>query len=130
MFYGRYPQATPRLRVEQLRAWHKEIEDARLQLEQEHVELEREIERREDGGRARAIAREVNRRINEDGGGLPHFTWVSQNIATTMTLLRGLSKPVTPEAHRAHREIHTLLECAAVQQAESSLSRRCELDAS
>ena len=32
--------APPRLRVEQLRARHQELEEARLQLEQEHVELE------------------------------------------------------------------------------------------
>ena len=35
-----------------------------------------------------------------------------------------------PEDRRAHCEIHTLLERAAAQQAESSLSRRRELDAS
>ena len=45
--------ASPRLRVEQLNAWHQELEEARLQLEQEHVELEREIEHHRDGGRAR-----------------------------------------------------------------------------
>ena len=32
--------ALPRMRVEQLRAWHQELEDARLQLEQECAELE------------------------------------------------------------------------------------------
>ena len=68
--------------------------------------------------------------IIEDNKALPHFTRASQNIAVVVALLRGLSGPVTPEDRRAHREIHTLLERAAVQQAESSLSRRCELDAS
>ena len=52
--------APPRLRVEQLRARHQELEEARLQLEQERAELEREIERHGDGGRARAVARDVN----------------------------------------------------------------------
>ena len=37
--------APPCLWVEPLRARHQELEEARLQLEQEHVELEREIER-------------------------------------------------------------------------------------
>ena len=45
-------------------------------------------------------------------------------------LLRGLSEPATPEDRRAHREIRTLLERAAMQQAESSLSRRHELNTS
>ena len=37
---------------------------------------------------------------------------------------------MTPEDRRAHHEIRTLLERAAAQQAESSLSRRREVDAS
>ena len=45
--------APPHLRVEQLKAYHQELEEARLQLEQECVELDREMERHEDGGRAR-----------------------------------------------------------------------------
>ena len=36
-------RAPPRLWVEQLKARHQELEEARLQLEQECVELEREI---------------------------------------------------------------------------------------
>ena len=43
----------PRLRVEQLRARHRELKDARLQLEQERAKFEQEIERRGDGGCAR-----------------------------------------------------------------------------
>ena len=55
-----YAGALPCLQVEQLRARHKEIEDARLKLEQECVELERH----EDGGRACAIAHDINQRIS------------------------------------------------------------------
>ena len=77
----------PRLRVEQLRARHKEIKDARLHLEQERVELEREIEHHGDGGRARTIAHDINRSIIEDDGGLPHFAWASHNIAAAVALL-------------------------------------------
>ena len=40
-----------------------------------------------------------------------------------VALLQGLLEPSTPEDRRAHREIRTLLEHAAVQQPESSLSR-------
>jgi len=79
------------------------------------VELEREIERHGDGGHARAVAHDVNRRIIEDDEALPHFTQESQNIAAMAALLRGLLEPTTPEDRRAHREIHTLLERAAAQ---------------
>ena len=88
-----------------------ELEDARLQLEQERAELER----RGDGGCARAMARDMNRRTIEDDGALPHFARASQNIAAAVTLLRGLPKPATPEDRWAHHEICTLLERATVQ---------------
>ena len=94
------------------------------------MELEREIEHHGDGGRARTVAHNVNRRIIEDEEALPHFTRASQNIAAATALLRGLPGPATLEDRRAHREIRTLHERAAAQQAESSLSRRRELDAS
>ena len=77
------------------------------------MELEREIERHGDGGRACTVARDVNRRIIEDDEALPHFTRASQNIAAAAALLRGLSGPTTPEDRRAHREIRMLLEHAA-----------------
>ena len=68
------------------------------------------------------MARDVNRRIIEDDGALPHFAWASQNIAAVVALPQGLLEPMTPEDHRAHHEICTLLERAAMQQAESLLS--------
>ena len=89
-----------------------------------------ELERHGDGGRACVVDHDVNQRIIEDDKSLPHFTRASQNIAATVALLQGLPKPTTPEDHWTHHEIRTLLECTAVQQAESSLSRRRELDAS
>ena len=102
----------------------------RLQLEQERAELECEIKRHGDGGRARAIAHDINQRIIEDDGGLPHFAQASQNIAFTAALLQRLLEPTTPEDHWAHHEIYKLLERAMVQQVESLLSRRRELDTS
>ena len=60
-----YAGTPPHLQVEQLKARHQELEEARLQLEQERAELEREIERHGDGGRARAVACDVNRWIVE-----------------------------------------------------------------
>ena len=76
------------------------------------------------------MAHDVNQRIIEDNEALPHFTRASQNIAAAAALLRRLLGPATPEDRRAHHEIRTLLERAAAQQAESSLSQRLELDAS
>jgi hypothetical protein len=72
----------------------------------------------------------VNQRIIKDDGGLPHFTLASQSIATSVALLRGLPEPVTTEDHWAQHEIHTLLKHVALQQAESLMSRRRELNAS
>jgi hypothetical protein len=43
-------QAPPSMGLEQLREWHKELEEARLKIEQEHAKLKREIGRRGDGG--------------------------------------------------------------------------------
>ena len=105
--------APPYLRVEQLKARHLELEEAQLQLEQERAELDREIEHHGDGGRARAMAHDMNRRIIEDDQVFPHFARASQNIAAAAALLRGPLGPATPEDRWAHREIRTLLERAA-----------------
>ena len=69
------------------------------------------------------MAHDVQWRIIEDDQMLPHFARASQNIAATAALLRVLSEPATLEDRWAHHEIRMLLERAAVQQAESSLSR-------
>ena len=105
--------APPHIGVEQLRARKQEIDEAGLQLVREYTEVDREIERRGDGGRARAMACDVNRRIIIDDEALPCFSWVSQNIAATTALLHGLLEAATPEDHQAHREIRTLLERGA-----------------
>ena len=80
----------------------------------ECTEVDREIERRGDGGRARAMAYDVNRRIIVDDETLHRFARASQNIAAATNLLHGLLEAATPEDHRAHHEICTLLERAAV----------------
>ena len=68
------------------------------------------------------MARDMNWRIIEDDEAHPHFTRVSQNIAAMAALLRGLPGATTPKDHWGYHEIRMLLERAAVQQAESSLS--------
>ena len=76
------------------------------------------------------MARNMNRRIITNDEALPRFARVSQNIAAAAALLHGLLEAATPEDHRAHHEIRTLLERAVAKHAKSSLSRRHELDAS
>ena len=79
------------------------------------MELDQEIERHGDGGRTRAMARDMNQRIIADDEALPRFTRVSQNIAAAAALLHGLLEATTPEDHWAHHEIRTLLERVVAQ---------------
>ena len=44
-------------------------------------------------------------------------------VDATTALLQGLLGPTTPEDHRAHHEIRTLLERVVAQQVESSMSQ-------
>ena len=81
----------------------------------EYAEIDREIERHGDGGRARAMARDVNQRIIANDEALPRFAQASQNITTAMALLHGLPEAAMPEDHRAHHEIRMLLERAVAQ---------------
>ena len=81
----------------------------------EYAEINREIERRGSGGRARATPRDVHQRIVTNNGTLPHFARASQNIAATMALLHGLPEAVTSEDRWFRQEIRTLLERAAAQ---------------
>jgi len=116
--------------MEQLRARQQEIDEAGQGLAREYADINHEIKRREIGGHARATACTVHQRILTDDGTLPHFARASQNIAAATALLHGLPEATMAKDRWAHREIRTLLERAAAQQAESSLSRRCEPDTS
>jgi len=104
----------PHVGVEHLRARKWEINEAGLMLVQEYAEVDREIERRGDGGCARVMARDVNRRIITNDETLPRFARASQNITAAMALLHGLPDATTPKDCRAHREICTLLERVVV----------------
>jgi len=116
--------APSHVRMEQLRARKLEINDAGQQLIREYQRIDEEIKRRGDSGHARATTHDVYQRILTDDGALPHFTRASQNITAATALLHGLPEAATSEDHRAHQEIHTLVERVAAQQAERSLSRR------
>jgi hypothetical protein len=54
----------------------------------------------------------------------PVFGRASQNVVAAAMLLRNMPEPSNLEARRARDEIQELLETAAMQQAESSASRR------
>jgi len=69
------------------------------------------------------MAHDVNRRIIDDDEALLHFAQASQNIAAMAALLRGLLGAMTLDECQAHREIRTLLERVATQQAKSLLSQ-------
>jgi hypothetical protein len=77
------------------------------------------------GERARELSRQVRDRINTapnvENADVPPR--VSQKLVAAATLLRAMPAPSTPEARDMHREVQTLIEQAAVQQAESSASR-------
>jgi hypothetical protein len=76
------------------------------------------------GERARELGRQVRDRINTipnvDNADAPPRA--SQKLITAATLLRAMPAPSTPEARDLHHEVQTLIEQAAVQQAESSAS--------
>jgi hypothetical protein len=90
--------------------------------------LEQERSGRSDGGAARRRARDVYHCTNNDKGDdqPPLFARASQNVIAAAILLRTTSEPSTGEGRQVHNELRGLLECATVQQVESSVSRRCE----
>jgi hypothetical protein len=108
-----------------------ELQD-RLDEERENLHLlqqtlEHERAAHALGGRARERAHDVNRRIDEDRAVDPLvFARASQNVVAAAMLLRNMPEPSNPDARRARDEIRELLETAAMQQAESSASRRHE----
>jgi hypothetical protein len=74
---------------------------------------------------ARHRAHDVHRHIcdDDDGDHPPLFAQASQNVVAIAILLRMMPEPSTPEGRQAHKELCALLEHAAVQQAESSMSQ-------
>jgi hypothetical protein len=77
------------------------------------------------GERARELGKQARDRINADfnvdNPDAPPRA--SQKFIAAATLLRAMPAPSTPEARNLQREVQTLIEQAAVQQAESSASR-------
>jgi hypothetical protein len=73
------------------------------------------------GERVRELGRQARDRINAGNPDVPPRA--SQKLVAAATLLRAMPGPSTPEARDLHRKLQTLIEQAAVQQAESSASR-------
>ena len=68
----------------------------------------------------------MHHHIHDDEGSEqpPVFNRASQNVAAMAMLVHAMPEPSTTEGRRVHGELRELLETAAVQQAESSASRR------
>jgi hypothetical protein len=73
------------------------------------------------GERVRELGRQARYRINADNPDM--LPQASQKLVAAAMLLRAMPAPSTPEARDLHREVQTLIEKAAVQQAESSANK-------
>ena len=99
---------------EQIRARQLEVAEAKRQLEHEHQMFEQDLVRGQRGGRARARAREVHRRIVADVPSVPVLPRASQNVAAAAAIFQNLPEPDTPEGRQTHYQVRQLLERAAL----------------
>jgi hypothetical protein len=101
------------------------IDEDCQQLVHLQASLEQECSGLGDGGAAWRRARDVYHRINNNEGDdqPPLFARASQNVIAAVILLRMMPVPSTVEGQQVRDKLRGLLECAAVQQAESSVSR-------
>jgi hypothetical protein len=77
------------------------------------------------GERVGDLGRQAREHINADFNVDDPNTLLraSQKLIAAATLVRAIPAPSTPEAHNLHHEVQALIEQAAMQQAESSVSR-------
>jgi len=110
-----------------------QIRELRAKLDEDRerlVQLELVLEQDQlypHGGGARGRAREIHRQIvgyGEPEQPVSRFPQAGQNIVAATMLLRNMLEPSNSQARRIRDEVQTLLQVAAVQQAESSASRR------
>jgi hypothetical protein len=66
---------------------------------------------------------QVQQVIDADANSPPQFAWAGQNISAIAMLLCNLPEPVDPQQQDLHRNMQTLVKRAAIQHAESSMSR-------
>jgi hypothetical protein len=112
--------------LEQLREVQAKLDEEAGRLVQLRQNIKQEWAGQALAGGARHQARDVQRRIIDDArAGLPPaFSGAGQNLVAAAMLLRTMPEPSTTEGRRIQGELKGLLEDAAVQQAESSASRR------
>jgi hypothetical protein len=111
------------MQLEQIRELQDRLNEERENLCLLQQTLEQEHAACAHGARERA--RDVNRHIVEDRAIDPSvFGRASQNMVAAAMLLRNMPEPSNPDACRARDEIRGLIVTAAMQQAESSASRR------
>jgi tyrosyl-tRNA synthetase len=113
------------MQLEQIHELQDRLDKERENLRLLQRTLEQERAARTHSGGARERAHDVNRRIVEDWVVKPLvFSRASQNVVVAAMLLHNILEPSNLMARRACDEIRGLLEIAAMQQAESSASRR------
>jgi hypothetical protein len=112
--------------LEQIREMQAKLDEEAGQLVQLRQNIGQEWAGRALAGEAHHLAQDVQHRITDDARArLPMASsGVGQNLATTAILLRAMPEPSTTEGRRIQGELKNLLEDTAVQQAESSASRR------
>ena len=110
-----------------------QLRELRSKVNEDHeclVQLELVIKQDQlypPGGGARRRAREVHRQIvgdEEPEQPVSRIPRAGQNVVVAPMLLRNMPEPSNSQARRIRDEVQTLLPVAAVQQAESSASRR------
>jgi hypothetical protein len=112
--------------LEQIREMQAKLDEEAGQLVQLQQNIEQEWAGRALAGEARHQAQDIQRRIVDDARARlpPASSGVSQNLAAAAMLLQAMPEPSTTEGQRIQEELKNLLEDVAVQQAESSASRR------
>jgi hypothetical protein len=115
------PETLPHLRMEQIQARQQELEDARLELELEHDQLERELARHRGNPTPSSLPVTCDGGSPETTMAPPCFARASQNIATAAALLRVLPEHGTPKERQIQE---TSMRCSTAQQS-SRMKARC-----
>jgi hypothetical protein len=103
--------------LEQLQEMHDKLGEEQQRLQQLRQALEGEATGKALNGGARAKARNVLHRIEDDAEAAepPALNRASQSLAAAVLLLCTMPEPSTTEGRRIHGELQRLLECAVVQ---------------
>ena len=120
------PQEDKAAQLAQLRELRAKLDEDRKRLVQLELVLEQD-QLHPHGGGARRRAREVHRQIVGDAKPeqpISRFPRAGQNVVAATMLLCNMPEPSNLKARQIRDEVQTLLQVAAVQQAESSASRR------